>query len=55
MLVLAGLFLGALFGGFRAKTRGGNRKDIWQYAIVHAIIFALVGLVLTILVHRLST
>ena len=54
MLVLAGLILGAAFGALRARKRGGNAKDIWQYGAVHAILFMLVGLVLTVLIHRLS-
>ncbi|QPM89441.1 hypothetical protein [Pseudooceanicola algae] len=54
MLVLAGLILGALLGGLRAKKRGGNGKDIWQYAIAHAILFMLIGLVVTIVLHRMA-
>ncbi|MBT9382380.1 hypothetical protein KM176_00775 [Pseudooceanicola sp. CBS1P-1] len=52
MLALAGLIIGALFGGLRARRRGGDRRDIWQYAIVHAMLFALVGLFLSILLTR---
>jgi hypothetical protein len=44
--------IGALIGAYNAKKRGGNRKDIAQYATVFAIMFALVGLVASIIVTR---
>lgn len=53
MYVLAGLILGAVLGAVRAKGRGGNSKDIWQYAAVHAIILGLLGLFLTIFLNRM--
>lgn len=53
MIVIAGLLLGAGFGWVRASRRGGNRFDKWQYALVHAILFGLVGLFLTIGAERL--
>lgn len=45
--------IGALFGSYNAKKRGGNWKDIAQYATVGAIIFAIGGLILSIIVTRL--
>jgi hypothetical protein len=45
-------FIGALIGAYNAKKRGGNRKDIAQYATVFAIIFALAGLILSLVVTR---
>jgi hypothetical protein len=53
MIVLGGLVIGGLFGGLRARARNGNRLDIAQYAAVHAIAFALLGLFLTIGIERL--
>jgi hypothetical protein len=53
MIVIAGLVLGAAFGWFRASRREGNSFDKWQYALVHAILFALLGLFLTIALERL--
>jgi len=44
--------LGALTGGLTAKKRGGNRKDIAQYAASAGIAFMLIGLVLTVLLDR---
>ncbi len=48
-IVLISIFLGAVFGGWRAKKRGGNGLDIAQYAAVHGIIagtVVLIGLVI---------
>ncbi len=52
MLVLIPMFLGGLFGGLRAKKRGGNRADIWQYVAVFAILCAIPGLFATLIIHR---
>ncbi|MFN5996926.1 MAG: hypothetical protein ACK47C_08645 [Paracoccaceae bacterium] len=53
MFVIGGLILGALSGGFRAKARGGKPADIAQYAVVHAIIFGVIGLFLTLYLDRM--
>ncbi|MBC7154035.1 MAG: hypothetical protein H5U19_05370 [Rhodobacteraceae bacterium] len=53
MIVIAGLVLGALVGALRARARQGNRLDIAQYAAVHAMIFAVIGLFVTIALDRL--
>jgi len=52
MIVIAAALFGAILGGIRAKKRGGKPADIAQYAVVHAIIFAIAGLLATILLHR---
>ena len=44
--------IGALIGGLTASRRGGNRKDIAQYATGYFIAFALLGFVLTVLIDR---
>ncbi|MCU9846626.1 hypothetical protein OEZ60_01225 [Defluviimonas sp. WL0024] len=54
MIFFAATLLGALTGWLRATRRGGDRLDKLQYAAVHAIIFAIAGLFVTIAVHRLS-
>jgi hypothetical protein len=54
MIFFAALVLGALLGAWRARARGGNRLDVAQYAATHAILFAVLGLFLTILMHRLG-
>ncbi|WP_199671898.1 hypothetical protein [Pseudooceanicola sediminis] len=53
MFILAGLVLGAIFGAVRARKRGGNAKDIWQYAAVHAMLFAIIGLFATVILNRM--
>lgn len=52
MIVIIALIAGAVFGGLRAKRRQGKTADILQYAVVHAILFALVGLFLTLILER---
>lgn len=52
MFVIGGLVLGAIGGGLRAKARGGKPADIAQYALVHAIVFGLIGLFVTIILDR---
>jgi hypothetical protein len=53
MFVFGGMILGALIGGFTARRRGGRPLDIAQYAAVFAIIFAVLGVILTVAVNRL--
>ncbi|MEN8891885.1 hypothetical protein [Planktotalea arctica] len=53
IFTIAGL-LGAVLGAFRAKKRGGNWADIAQFAVGHAIAFALIGFILTLIVHRMA-
>ncbi|SFQ24142.1 hypothetical protein [Tranquillimonas alkanivorans] len=53
MIVLAGVFGGAIRGGLLAKRRGGKRLDILQYAVGHAIAFGLLGFFVTIAMARL--
>jgi len=48
------ILLGAIVGWVRASRRGGNRADKIQYALVHAIFFAILGLFGTILYHRMN-
>lgn len=53
MFVIGGLLVGAIGGGLRAKARGGKPADILQYAAVYAIIFGLIGLMITIYLDRM--
>lgn len=52
MIVLAGLVIGAALGAFNARRRGGRKMDMLQYGAAYAIIFALLGMFLTIYLHR---
>ena len=53
MIVIAAVILGALLGARRARTRQGTGLDIAQYAAAHAIFFAIIGLILTVIVEKL--
>lgn len=52
MLSIAGLVIGALWGGLRAKRRGGSGLDMAQYAAAHGLVLAMIGLFLSILILR---
>ncbi len=52
MIVLLGAILGALTGAIHAKRRKGAVADVLQYAFVYALIFALAGLFITLIIHR---
>ncbi|MEZ5779433.1 MAG: hypothetical protein R3E44_13820 [Paracoccaceae bacterium] len=54
MIFFAAIILGALTGWLRASRRNGNRFDKLQYAAVHAIFFAIIGLFATILYQRMT-
>ncbi|MCX7890262.1 MAG: hypothetical protein N2422_11155 [Rhodobacteraceae bacterium] len=54
MIVLAGMILGALNGWFQASRLGGTGKDKAQYAAVHGVIGVILGLVLTIVIDRMT-
>lgn len=54
MIFFPAILLGTLVGWYRAGRRGGNRADKIQYALVHAIMFAILGLFATILIHRMN-
>lgn len=53
MLIIAGAVIGAIIGDRRAAKRGGSRADRAQYAAVHAIGLALIGLFATIAIGRM--
>ncbi len=54
MIVIGGLILGALLGAYTARKRNGRLGDILQYAAGYGILLGLVGMMVTILVHRLA-
>ena len=53
MIVILALIAGAAYGAFSARKRGGNTADMLQYGAVYAIIFGMLGLLITTLAHRL--
>lgn len=54
MIVIFGAIVGLLTGGYQAKKRGGARADIALYAVIYMIIFTLIALFATLLIHRFS-
>lgn len=54
MIVIATTLIGGAYGAFLARRRGGTRADIAQFAVVLAIIGALAGLFVTIMIERLA-
>ena len=54
MIVIAGLVIGAAFGARTALKRGGRKLDALQYGASYGILFALAGLVLTIIIGRIA-
>jgi len=53
MIVIGGIVIGALFGGFTAKRQGGKPADIAQYASVYGILLGIVGLFITVAYSRM--
>ena len=54
MLVLGGAVLGMLMGAITARRKGGSRLDMVQYAASGGIALALVGMIATIIIHRIA-
>lgn len=54
MILAACVIAGALWGAYLARSRGGTRADIAQYAAGFAIAFAIAGLFVTLLLGQLG-
>ena len=54
MIVILSALFGAAFGGRTAAKRKGSRADIAQYAAGYGIAFALLGLILTIVIDKVT-
>jgi hypothetical protein len=54
MIVILSALAGAIYGGWRAKSRDGNRLDIAQYAAIYALIFGTAGIFVTIALSRMG-
>jgi len=54
MIVIAGLLIGAVWGALLARRRKGNRFDVLQYAVIYAIVFALLGMIATVAIDRMA-
>ncbi|MAJ78897.1 MULTISPECIES: hypothetical protein [Alphaproteobacteria] len=53
MLVIAGIVAGAIWGGYLARHRKGNRLDILQYAASSAIAFGLLTYFISVVLLRI--
>lgn len=53
MIVIGAVLLGMLLGVISARKRGGNTADLLQYGTVYAIAFGIVGVIATIVIHRM--
>lgn len=54
MIVIAAAILGAFLGWRRATQLGGNRRDRAQYAVAYALGLAVLGVFVTLFVHRMA-
>lgn len=54
MIVIFGGILGAATGALMARRRKGGLADMLQWGFVLAVLFALAGLFVTILIHRVT-
>ncbi len=52
MAFLIGAAIGAITGGALMARRGGNKKDIGQYAVGFAIFFGFIALFISIFIAR---
>lgn len=52
---LSGLFIGAVLGAYRAKTKGGKTADMAQWAAVFAMIFGVIGMFIAVIITRQYT
>ena len=53
MIVFVAALIGAIWGGWMAKRRGGNRKDVAQYAVVMAVALSIAAMVIRVVLVRL--
>ena len=53
MIAIGLALLGAVIGGMTARKRGGNRKDIAQYATGYGMAFLVVGMIATVVLDRM--
>lgn len=54
MIVVFGALIGAVTGAMVARRRKGELADILQYGFVFCMLFALLGLFATLIIHRMA-
>jgi len=55
MLTIAGILAGAIWGGYLARRRRGNRLDIMQYAVSSGIAFGLLAFIVSLFIMRITS
>ena len=53
MIVIVAFIIGAALGTYRARTKKGNRLDVAQYATIYGLIFAIIGVFITIFLGKM--
>ncbi len=53
MIVIIAFFVGAALGAYRARSKKGNRLDTAQYAAIYGLIFAVIGVFITIFLGKM--
>lgn len=53
MIVIIAFIIGAALGAYRARTKKGNRLDIAQYAAIYGLVFAIIGVFITIVLGKM--
>lgn len=54
MIVITAALFGALLGALRARHHGGSKLDMAQWAAGFAILFGVIGMILTIVISRMA-
>ncbi len=53
MITIVAALLGAFYGAITAKKRGGSPLDMAQYGGAYALVFAVIGLFVSVIVARM--
>ncbi len=53
MIVIVTFTIGATLGAYRARANKGNRLDMVQYAAIYGLIFAIIGVFITIVLGKM--
>jgi len=51
-IMILSAMIGVAIGGLKARKKGGTRLDIAQYAGTYALIFMVIGLIVTVIFLR---
>ena len=52
MIIIPCMIFGGLLGALTARRHGGDKFDIAQYVVGFGILFAVIGLMISIIVER---